>query len=54
MKNKIEKSEKNICFSTEKFSEYLKRYLKKWFYYKTAAKTFHLRIRAVGLQYSSG
>ena len=54
MKTKNEKSEKTICFSREKFCEFLKRYLKKWFYYKTAAKTFCLRIRAVNLTYSSG
>ena len=54
MNTKIEKSEKNICFSTEKCFEYLNHDIKKWFYYKTAAKTFGQRIRAVNLQYSSG
>ena len=54
MKTKIEKSEKTICFSREKFSAHINEEQKKWFYYKTAAKTFQQRIRAVKLQYSSG
>ena len=54
MNTKIEKSEKSMCFSRENIFEYLKRYIKKWFYYKTAAKTIGLRIRAVNFQYSSG
>ena len=54
MNTKIEKSEKTICFSKEKFWPRLKRDLKNWFYYKTRLKTFQQRIRAVKLQYSSG
>ena len=52
MNTKIEKSEKNICFSREKLSAHINEEQKKWFYYKTAAKTFGQRIRAVYLQYS--
>ena len=54
MKTKIEKSEKTICFSREKFSVSQNEEQKNWFYYKTAAKTIQLRIRAVLFQYSSG
>ena len=54
MKTKIEKSEKTICFSREKFSAHINEEQKKWFYYKTAAKTIQLRIRAVTCTYSSG
>ena len=52
MKTKNEKSEKTICFSREKFSAHINEEQKKWFYYKTAAKTFQPRIRAMLLQYS--
>ena len=43
-----------MCFSKEMVFEYLNHDIKKWFYYKTAAKTFQQRIRAVELTYSSG
>ena len=52
MKTKIEKSEKTIGFIGEKFSAYIIEEQKKWFYYKTAAKTFQQRIRAVSFTYS--
>ena len=54
MKTKFEKSEQTMCFSRDIFFEYINHYFKTWFYYKTAAKTFQLRIWAVDLQYSSG
>ena len=54
MKTKIEKSEKTICFSREKFSAHINEEQKKWFYYKPAAKTFGPRIRAVKFTYSLG
>ena len=54
MKTKIQKSEKTMCFSREKFSALINEERKKWLYYKTAAKTIQQRIRAVNLQYSSG
>ena len=52
MKTKNEKSEKTIGFIGEKFSAHINEDQKKWFYYKTAAKTFDLRIRAVSFTYS--
>ena len=54
MKNKIEKSEKNICFSREKFSESQNDKQNFATSGKTRMKTIGLRIRAVKLQYSSG
>ena len=54
MKTKIDKSEKTIGFIGEKFSAHINEEQKKWFYYKTAAKTFQPRIWAVKHQYSSG
>ena len=47
MKTKTEKSEKTMCFSREKFLSNSFYWTKKWFYYKTAAKTFQQRIRGL-------
>ena len=53
MKTKTQKSEKPFVFPEKKIGLMYGR-TKKWFYYKTAARTFGPRIRGLSTQYSPG